>query len=44
MKLLTNAKILKNGELTTVSILIEGQHIKKIAPHIDVISETEVID
>lgn len=44
MKLLTNAKILKNGELTTVSILIEGQHIKKIAPHIDVTSETEVID
>ena len=44
MKLLTNAKILKNAELTTVSILIEGQHIKKIAPHIDDTSETEVID
>jgi len=44
MKLLTNAKILQNGELETASILIEGQHIKKIAPQIEVDAETEVID
>ncbi|WP_436860731.1 dihydroorotase [Staphylococcus caeli] len=44
MKLLTNAKVLQNGELETVSILIEGQYIKKIAPQIDVDAETEVID
>ena len=28
MKLLTNAKILENGELKTTSILIEGKNIK----------------
>lgn len=44
MKLLNNAKILQNGEFKEVSILIEGQHIKKIAPQIEVNAEIEVID
>lgn len=44
MKLLTNAKVLKNNELVTTSILIEGQYIKAISPQIDVDSDVEVID
>lgn len=44
MKLLTNAKILKNGEFETVSILVEGQHIKQIATQIEVDTNTETID
>ena len=44
MKLLTNAKVLKNNELVTTSILIEGQYIKAISPQIDVNSDVEVID
>ncbi|MDN5907425.1 MAG: dihydroorotase, partial [Staphylococcus equorum] len=44
MKLLTNAKILKNGEFETVSILVEGQHIKQIATQIEVDTNTEIID
>ena len=44
MKLLTNAQILQDGELTKVSILIDGKYIKKIAPQIDVDAGTEEID
>jgi len=44
MKLLTNAQILQDGELIKVSILIDGKHIKKIAPQIDVDADTEEID
>ncbi|WP_214269300.1 dihydroorotase [Staphylococcus pseudoxylosus] len=44
MKLLTNAQILQDGELTKVSILIDGKYIKKIAPQIDVDADTEEID
>ena len=33
MKLLTNAKILENGELKTTSILIEGKTIKNCVRH-----------
>ncbi|MCD8782337.1 dihydroorotase [Staphylococcus xylosus] len=44
MKLLTNAQILQDGELIKVSILIDGKHIKKIAPQIEVDADTEEID
>ncbi|WP_251943099.1 dihydroorotase [Staphylococcus sp. Marseille-Q5304] len=44
MKLITNAKILKNGELTDVSILIDGKKIKQIGQQIEVDDNTEVID
>lgn len=44
MKLLTNAQILQDGELIKVSILIDGKHIKKIAPQIKVDADTEEID
>ncbi|MEB8101900.1 dihydroorotase [Staphylococcus xylosus] len=44
MKLLTNAQILQDGELIRVSILIDGKHIKKIAPQIEVDADTEEID
>ncbi|MDK7752274.1 dihydroorotase [Staphylococcus ureilyticus] len=44
MKLLTNAKILENGELKTTSILIEGKTIKKIASDIEVDADVEIID
>ena len=43
MKLLTNAKILENGELKTTSILIEGKTIK-IASDIEVDADVEIID
>ena len=44
MKLITNTKILKNGELTDVSILIDGKKIKQIGQQIEVDDNTEVID
>ena len=44
MKLLTNAKILENGELKTTSILIEGKNIKKIASDIEVDTDVEIVD
>ncbi|WP_271399436.1 dihydroorotase [Staphylococcus nepalensis] len=44
MKLLTNTKILQEGELKSASILIEGKYIKKIAPQIEVDNNIEIID
>lgn len=44
MKLITNAKVLNNGELQESSILIDGKHIKQIAQNIEVNQDVEVID
>ncbi len=44
MKLLTNTKILQEGELKSASILIEGKYIKKIAPQIEVDNNIEIIN
>jgi len=44
MKLLTNTKILREGELKSASILIEGKYIKKIAPQIEVDNNIEIIN
>lgn len=44
MKLITNAKVLNNGELQESSILIDGKQVKKIAQNIAVDQEVEIID
>lgn len=44
MKLITNAKVLNNGELQESSILIDGKQVKQIAQHIEVDQDVEIID
>ena len=44
MKLITNAKVLNNGELQESSILIDGKQVKQIAQNIEVNQDVEIID
>jgi dihydroorotase len=44
MKLITNAKVLNNGELQESSILIDGKQVKQIAQNIEVDQDVEIID
>lgn len=44
MKLITNAKVLNNGELQESSILIDGKQVKQIAQNIAVDQDVEIID
>ncbi|PTF51599.1 dihydroorotase, partial [Staphylococcus cohnii] len=44
MQLIKNAQILRDGELSVASILIEGKYIKEIGTDISVDSTVEVID
>ncbi|MDT3958860.1 dihydroorotase [Staphylococcus kloosii] len=44
MKLITNAKVLNNGELQENSILIDGKQVKQIAQSIAVDQDVEIID
>lgn len=44
MKLITNAKLLNNGELQESSILIDGKQVKQIAQNIEVDQDVEIID
>ncbi|HJF68237.1 MAG TPA: dihydroorotase [Staphylococcus kloosii] len=44
MKLITNAKVLNNGELQESSILIDGKQVKQISQHIEVDQDVEIID
>lgn len=44
MKLIKNARILKEGTLVETSILIDEQYIKTIAPQIEETDDMEVID
>ena len=42
MKLITNAKVLNNGELQESSILIDGKQVKQIAQNIEVDQDVEI--